>query len=104
MANEQDVEIDFTRYVAILSRRRWIVALTAFVVIVATGAYAFLATPVYRSSTLINVEQPTKSIAEVAATHDQDEDYFDTQYKLMTSDTLLERVYNDLKLGSVPEF
>jgi capsular exopolysaccharide synthesis family protein len=104
-ANDQDVEIDFSRYVAILSRRRWIVLLAAVVVIVATTTYAFLATPIYRASTLLNIEQPTKSInSEITSNREQDEDYFDTQFKLMTSDTLLERVYADLKLASSPEF
>jgi capsular exopolysaccharide synthesis family protein len=103
--NEQDVEIDFSRYLAILLRRRWIVLLTAVVVFAATVAYAFLATPVFRASTLLNVEQPVKSInSENTASHEQDDDYFDTQFKLMTSNSLLERVFEDLKLGQTREF
>jgi capsular exopolysaccharide synthesis family protein len=104
-ANDQDVEIDFSHFVTILWRRRWIVLLVAAVAIAAATSYAFLATPVYRAATLLNIEQPTKSInSDVTTSRDQGEDYLDTQFKLITSDTILERVYNDLNLASVPEF
>ncbi len=103
--HEQDVEIDFARYFAVLARRRWIVVVTAVSVITACTAYAFLAVPVYRGSTLLNIEQPTKTInSDLTAARDLNEDYFDTQYKLIVSDSLLERVYADLKLSAVPEF
>jgi capsular exopolysaccharide synthesis family protein len=103
--NEHDVEIDFSQYIAILSRRRWVVVLVSFVVFAATAAYVFLATPIYRASTLLNIEKATKSIASDATNaRDQDEDYFDTQFKLITSNTLLERIYADLNLAKSPDF
>lgn len=103
--NDQDVEIDFSRYLDILARRRWIVLLTAVLVIGGCVSYAFLATPVYRASTLLNIEQPTKTISsDVTNSRDQSDDYFDTQYKLIVSNSLLERVYADLKLAATAEF
>lgn len=104
--NEQDVEVDLAQYLEMLARRRWVVLLTAVAVTGASAAYAFLSIPVYRAATLINIERASKAIAtpDLATGREQDEDYFDTQYKLIVSNTLLERVYADLELAKVPEF
>lgn len=103
---DQDIEIDLSHYIEMLARRRWVVLLTAVLVTGLTAAYAFLSVPVFRASTLVNIERASKSISSDLATsgHDTDEDYFDTQYKLITSNTLLERIYNDLELAKSPEF
>lgn len=103
--NEQDIELNFAQYVEILSRRRWIVVLTAVAVFAAAAGYAFLATPVYRATTLVNIEYVRKAVASQGPTVEEDsEDYFETQFKLMKSDTLLRRVYDDLKLAQTPDF
>lgn len=101
---DQDVEIDLSQYVAIILRRRWIVLLIAAASIAASAGYAFLSPPVFRASTLVNIERATKTIASDVMNSQQDEQYFETQFKLITSDTLLERLYQNLNLASVPEF
>ncbi|HAM35199.1 MAG TPA: hypothetical protein DEB40_13010 [Elusimicrobia bacterium] len=103
--NEQDVEIDLARYFGILSRRKWIVLSVAASAMLGTAAYAFLATPIYRASTLLDIEPVAKAIrSETESGRDMDEEYADTQHRLITSNTLLERVYNDLDLASTGEF
>ncbi|MDX6769389.1 MAG: polysaccharide biosynthesis tyrosine autokinase [Elusimicrobiota bacterium] len=102
---DQDIELNFAQYVEILSRRRWIVVLIAFVVFAASAGYAFLATPVYRASTLLNIEYVRKAVTSGGPTIEEDsEDYFETQFKLIKSDTLLRRVYDDQKLALTPDF
>ncbi len=103
--NDQDIELNFAQYVEILSRRRWIVILIAVIVFAASAGYAFLATPVYRATTLLNIEYVRKAVTSGGPTIEEDsEDYFETQFKLIKSDTLLRRVYDDLKLGLTADF
>jgi polysaccharide biosynthesis transport protein len=102
---DQDIELNFAQYVEILSRRRWIVVLISLAVFAASAGYAFLATPVYRATALLNIEYVRKAVAQQGPTVEEDsEDYFETQFKLITSDTLLRRVYDDLHLAQTPDF
>lgn len=69
------------------------------------AAYAFLSTPVYQASALISVDKVGSDIsAPNGERQDSDESYFETQFKLITSETQLRRVYDELKLGDVKEF
>jgi capsular exopolysaccharide synthesis family protein len=102
---EQDVEINLAQYVEIVSRRRWIALLIAAAVFLSAAAYAFLSTPVFRAGTLLNVERANKGIAQQGAGLESDDDeYFQTQYKLITSDTSLERAYAALRLADTRDF
>lgn len=103
--NEQDVELNLAQYVEIVLRRRWIVVSIAFLVFFSAAAYAFLSAPVFRASTLLNIERVNKSSAVQSNAGDvQDDEYFETQFKLITSDSQLQRVYDDLKLASSEDF
>lgn len=103
--NEQDVEINLAQYVEIVSRRRWIALLVAGSVFLGAAAYAFLAVPVFRAATLLNVERVSKGISQQGVGPEGDDDeYFQTQYKLITSDTSLERAYAALKLADSRDF
>lgn len=102
---DQDVELNFSQYLDVLARRRWIVAAVAVLVFGASAGYAFLAQPIFRASTLMNIEPPSRGVStEGVETSEQDSQYFETQYKLFKSETLLRRVYDDLKLAETPEF
>ncbi|MBI5246016.1 MAG: polysaccharide biosynthesis tyrosine autokinase [Elusimicrobia bacterium] len=103
--SEQEVEINLALYIEIVSRRRWIALLIAAAVFLASAAYAFLSTPVFRAETLLNVERANKGIAQQGVGVESDDDaYFLTQYKLITSDTALERAYAALKLADSRDF
>lgn len=102
---DQDVELNFSQYVDVLARRRWIVAAVAALVFGASAGYAFLARPIFRASTLMNIEPPSRGVSsEGLDAAEKDSQYFETQYKLFKSETLLRRVYDDLKLAETPEF
>lgn len=103
--NEQDVEINLAQYVEIVLRRRWVVILIAGTFFFACAAYAFLSKPVFRAGTLLNIERVNKTAAvQVSGMEEQDEEYFETQFKLITSDSLLQRVYDDLQLARTSDF
>ncbi|UPT75204.1 MAG: polysaccharide biosynthesis tyrosine autokinase [Elusimicrobiota bacterium] len=102
--NDQEVDFDLSHYVSILSRRRWIVVAIAAAVFSGALWYALYWPPVYRATTVLNIEReagggaPGQGLVEV-----QDEDYFGTQFKLITSQTALRRVFQDLNLSAAKD-
>ena len=102
---EQEVELNLSQYVEIIYRRRWIILLIFVGVFSASAYYAFMTPPVFRATTVLNIERETGSAVQSQNIGDgQDDAYFLTQYKLIASDTALQRVYTDLKLGDVKQF
>ncbi len=103
---EQDIELNLSQYVEILLRRRWVVIGASILVFGAAATYAFFWPPIFRASTSLNIERESKnSVQNAPGLGDiQDDQYFDTQYKLITSDTQLRRVYNDLSLSATKDF
>ena len=101
---EQDVELNLSQYAEILLRRRWIVVLVSVLVFGGAASYAFLWPPIFRASTTLNIEKESKNSVQVGLNDAQDDQYFDTQYKLITSDTQMRRVYADLNLAQTKDF
>ncbi|MDP3542413.1 MAG: polysaccharide biosynthesis tyrosine autokinase [Elusimicrobiota bacterium] len=101
---EQEVDFDLSHYLAVLSRRRWIVLSIAAAVFVGSLCYAMFSPPIFRATTVLNIEReggtaaPGQGVVEV-----QDDDYFGTQFKLITSQTALRRVFIDLNLAAAKD-
>ena len=96
-------------YWQIILKRRWIV-LTCLLIVFTTVALAtFKEKPVYAGKVLveINPEEPQvlsfQQIAQAGASWDL-ESYRETQYKILKSRSLAERVVRDLHLYEYPEF
>ena len=105
MATNQRAEPDDFDYLRVLSKRRRIAFLAFVFGYSLMAAYAFLSTPVFQATALVSVDKIGSDIAAPNADgSDSDESYFVTQFKLITSETQLRRVYADLKLASVGEF
>jgi capsular exopolysaccharide synthesis family protein len=105
---EQEIEINLSEYAEVILRRRWIVVLVGSFVFLSASLYAFLSTPVYRASTLLNIEHVgrdngPRTGGEVPS-QEQDQEYFETQYKLITSESSLERLYESMKLAQTKDF
>ena len=102
--NEQEVDFDLSHYIAVLSRRRWIVLSIAAALFAGSMCYAMFSAPIFRATTVLNIEReggtaaPGQGVVEV-----QDDDYFGTQYKLITSQTALRRVFLDLNLAAAKD-
>jgi capsular exopolysaccharide synthesis family protein len=95
-------------YLQIILKRRWTILLS-FVIVSTTVAIAtFKEKPVYRGADLIEItpEQPNVlNFQEILRIDNQDPDtYRQTQFKIIQSRTLAERVVRDLKLYLYPEF
>ena len=102
---EQEFELNLSQYVEILFRRRWIILFIFVCVFAAAASYAFLTPPVFRATTVLNIERETGSAVQSQNIgENQDDSYFNTQYKLIASDTALRRIYADLDLAHSKEF
>lgn len=95
-------------YWAIILKRRWVV-LSCLVIVFATVAIGTLKEkPVYEGKVLMEIDPQQPSVVnfkEVVSVNPVDPDaYLETQYKILKSRTLADRVVRDLNLWRVPEF
>lgn len=95
-------------YWQVLRKHRWIV-LTCFLVTVVTVATAtFVQQPVYKATATLQIDKVAPNVLkfeEVSPPANKDtDDYYQTQYKLLMSYSLAERVVRLLRLDANPEF
>lgn len=96
-------EIDLLAYWHILVKRRWLVlgilAATAVMALLST----LMTTPIYRASVLLELQKEGMQVVQVGGVQPADfggwdPEFLQTQYQLMQSQSLAERVANDLNL------
>lgn len=99
-------EFDAARYLDMLLRRRWVIVAVAAVSLAATVVYTFTRRPVYQASALLVIEKERGAphLQGAASIESANEDYYQTQYRLLQSRTLVEKVYQDLRLEQYPDF
>ena len=100
----QEQEIDLREYVRVLYERRWLII--SFTVILCTVAliHSFMMKPVYEASTriLIQTEAPkVVNMQEVSPGAYTGREYYQTQYKILKSRVIAEKVNKELG-GYVP--
>lgn len=103
---QQEENIDFSFYFqAFLKHWRLIVFMIFFGLLGAILANVLIQ-PRYKSTVLMMIDRENSGRIEQVSlgSWTSDEDYYRTQYKLLESKTLLEKVYRDLNLAEVPEF
>jgi capsular exopolysaccharide synthesis family protein len=98
---------DIRAYWRIIQKRRW----TILSILLITFASVLIVTikekPVYRANTLLEIEKENPNIPtvqELFQLEDVSDNYLETQYKVLQSDTLARRVIEDLHLDQVKEF
>src|SRR4030043_2336523 len=104
---EKEEEIHLGDYLYILLRRKW-TFITFFIVAVTTViSGTFLTTPIYRSTAMIKIDRENPQILkfeDIYKIERAEDDYYQTQYKILKSRNLAKRVIRTLKLGEEPEF
>ena len=107
---EEEEGINLLDYWRTLVKRRWTVLTFAFIVVVATAIATWKATPVYRSVIKIQIDPeqqnllPFKEAGEMASNYAQSQEYLQTQFKVLESQTLAARVIGVLNLDTNPLF
>jgi len=107
-AKQDAPDNEVAEYLAVLWRRRRVVTLAAILGFSLMAAYAFLTAPVYEATAMVSVDRPVNDVASTNQqqyeSQDMQDSYFETQFKLIASETALERVYDELKLAQYPAF
>jgi succinoglycan biosynthesis transport protein ExoP len=92
----------------VLSEWRWLILGAVAVGLAGAIVITFLTTPLYRSSAVIEINPPTVEILDEKSTkaggNTNDREFLTTQYGLLASKSLAERVAQDLNLASNSEF
>lgn len=91
----------------VLRKHRWTVLTTFFVLFTVVLAGTLDQKPTYRAKALLEIENESPSLVSPQELFHLDEvtdTYLETQYKVLASDDLAERVIDQLGLEQVPEF
>src|SRR5690606_5083150 len=104
--DEASDEINLLDYWRIIVKRRWTVLTTLGIVLVTTLVATLLLTPVYRASVTLQIERDTIKVLDVEGLtpteSPTDRDFYQTQYELLKSRSLAQRVIAELNLAEAP--
>jgi len=98
-------------YLHILWSRKWWVILTFLIMVAGVGIYCFLSTPIFRTTSTLQITQDNPG-SQVSVDDklsrltgsDTLEKFQQTQYKILQSRSLAERVIKSLQLAEHPDF
>ncbi len=101
-------QFDVYKYLRILTKYRWLIIGTTFTSLILAIAITFLITPVFRATARIQIDRETMNV--VGKDKLQEEagnagiEFYQTQYELLGSRSLAERVASTLALANDPNF
>jgi polysaccharide biosynthesis transport protein len=105
--DDNEVGIALRQYLHILVKRKWLILSFALVFVVLGGVRAILKTPLYAAASRIQIDREAGKIVEGGATSPSEEggaDFFRTQYELLKSRAMAERVVSALRLHEDQDF
>jgi len=104
---QQEEEVHLRDYLQIILRRKWTV-ITFFLVVVTTVTIGtYMMRPIYRASVVIKIDKENPNVLKFKDVYEierAEEDYYQTQYKILKSKNLARRVIRSLKLDANPLF
>ena len=104
--DDEDV-IDLSHYFNIVNRNKWRILLLAFVVTLLAALIALSLTPLYKSTASLLIESEETNIVSIEQVYGLDsskQEYFETQYEILKSRHIAEKVVDKLDLGNHPIF
>ena len=99
-------QIDLQHYLRILRKHKWPISLFTAAVTTLAAYYAFTATPIYSATSTLLIEQQKANVPNIEEYYGLDSnssDYYQTQFELLKSRSLAERVIEKLDLWDNPE-
>ncbi len=101
---ELEDEIDLSRWIDALKRRRWLLIAVAASVLLAAIVLYVITPKSYRATTTIQIERQASSVVSMDEVFGRDyfwdaQSFYPTQYKLLESRGLAERVVKNLRLA-----
>jgi polysaccharide biosynthesis transport protein len=99
-------QIDLLEYLRILVKHRWLILSIVSAAVVLGAVTTLMKTPLYTSTIRLQIDRAADKIVQGGnITPENDDDLFmQTQYELLQSQTMAERVASALKLGDDPGF
>jgi len=102
-------EIDLMEYWRVILKRKWIIVTFVGALLSFTAFFSFRATPMYKSTATLLMEEGTSKILNIDETLGYqslryDSRFFNTQLRLLKSKSLAERVARKMNILSRPEF
>jgi capsular exopolysaccharide synthesis family protein len=97
-------------YWLILKRHRWLILMCAFALLVCAALYTFTRTPLYTAEATLLIERKAPQVLKVqdaradSADYDYNNEFYKTQYEILKSRSLAERVIRDEGLENHPLF
>jgi capsular exopolysaccharide synthesis family protein len=103
----RDAGLDLLQYWRILSKRRWLIISTIASFLALGTVASLMQTPLYTATVRLQIDRNVAKIVEqgnVSPLEGSDSEFLRTQYELLQSRTMAERVASALKLGNDPDF
>lgn len=107
---EERKEVDLMKYWKVIVKRKWVIVTFAGILVFFTGIFSFLATPMYKSTATLHIDEEFSKMLSIDDTFGyqtrvvRDLRFFNTQLRLIKSKSLAERVVRKLNLLSRREF
>lgn len=101
--NEQAKEVHLRDYLKVIMRRKSIVLIFFISVVITASVLTLMMTPLYKSTALIMIDK-LDHVPVVGSNIDRDPSYYSTQYEILKSETLSERVIKKLNLDKNRDF
>ncbi|MGC9460811.1 GumC family protein [Vibrio genomosp. F10] len=103
----EETVIDVSRYISALKKRSIVIMLIVFTVAAMTYAVTKQMSPVYTATATILIEANTSkavSIEEIVGIDSSKQEYYQTQYEILRSNHIAEKVIKQFQLFNNPEF
>ena len=106
-AAEPGFHLNLLEYWRILNKRKWLIISIAAAVLVLGAVKTLMTTPLYTAAVRLQIDRNIAKIVEggnVTPAEGSDLEFMRTQYELLNSRTMAERVASSLKLGDDQDF
>ncbi len=100
-------EIHLRDYLQVALRRKWIIIVSFITVLTLATLHSFKTTPIYQASAQLQIDKENPNVVsfeEVMTMDSTDIQFYQTQYKILASKYLAQRVIDSLNLKNNPEF
>jgi polysaccharide biosynthesis transport protein len=106
---DQNQGFDFYKYLRILNKYRWLIASCVLTSLLLGTALTFLSTPIYRATVSLQIDRESLNIVKVDGVQPEEgkggaQEFYQTQYELLVSRSLAERVVTTLGLANDTAF
>lgn len=104
--NDEDI-IDLTHYFRVINRSKWRILSLALIVTLLATLIVLSMTPIYKATSSLLIESEETNIVSIEQVYGLDaskKEYFETQYEILKSRHIAEKVVDKLDLGNNPVF